>query len=266
MKKIKLVLSGSGCLYPVHVGAILCLVEHGYEIAEVCGTSGGAMVAAALATGYKANNELVKMIKNTLPAKNGLIDMSIFSLAFNWGLIKGRKIEKEFDKYFVKKMSETRIPLHVVTTNLDKQAIKVFSTKDTPNMSVAQAVHASMAIPGVFAPVKIDGDLFVDGGIMANYFLDLFGTGPDVIGLKFKSVSDDKEGFPIKSPADYIERVIDALIQGSTNEHMDDATFARTILLESVHKGLDFNMTDTDVDDMIEEGYRSAAAWLRLYR
>lgn len=265
-KKIKLVLSGSGCLYPVHVGAILRLAEAGYIFEQVCGTSGGSIVAAALATGYPPNHELVKMIKNTLPAKNGLIDMSIFALTFNWGLIKGDRIEKVFNKHFVKKMSETKIPLHVVTTNLDKQEVKVFSTKNDPNMSVATAVRASMSIPGVFTPVRINGDLHVDGGIMANYFLDLFGTGDDVIGLKFKSVSDDKKGTPIKNPAQYVERVIDSLIQGSTNEHMDDATFARTILLETKHNGMDFNMTETDVDDMLEEGYNSADSWLKLYK
>lgn len=265
-KKIKLVLSGSGCLYPVHVGAVLRLAEAGYVFEEVCGTSGGSIVAAALASGYPANNELVRMVKNTLPAKNGLIDLSIFSLTFHWGLIKGDKIEKTFHKYFVKKMSETRIPLHVVTTNLDKQEVKLFSTKETPDMSVSQAVRASMSIPGVFAPVKIDGDLHVDGGLMANYFLDLFGTGDDVIGLRFKSVSDEKKGTKVKNPIEYIERCIDSLIQGSTNEHIDDATFARTIILESKHNGLDFNMTDSDVDEMIEEGYKSADKWLKMYR
>lgn len=265
-KKVKLVLSGSGCLYPVHVGAVLRLAEAGYEFEEVCGTSGGSIVAAALASGYPANSELIKMVKKTLPAKGGLIDLSIFTLVFNWGLIKGDKIEKTFDKYFVKKFSECKIPLHVVTTNLDKQEVRVFSNKTDPNMSISHAVRASMSIPGVFAPVKIDGELHVDGGLMANYFLDLFGNGTDVIGLRFKSVSDDKKGTKVKNPIEYIQRCIDSLIMGSTNEHIDDATFARTILLESKHNGMDFNMTDSDVDEMIEEGYRSADKWLKMYR
>lgn len=261
--KIKLVLSGSGCLYPVHAGAILRLAEAGYIFEEVCGTSGGSIIAAALASGYPPNVELVKIIKNTLPAKNGLIDMSLFSLIFNWGLIKGDHIEAMLDKHLVKTLGQTRIPLHVVTTNIDKEQVRVFSSKDDPDMSLSKAVGASMAIPGVFAPVKIDDELHVDGGIMANYFLDLFGTGENVIGLRFKSISDNKKTVGVRTPAEYIERIIDCFIQGSTNEHIDDATFARTIVLETTHSGMNFNMTESDVDEMIEEGYRSADKWLK---
>lgn len=263
MKKVKLVLSGSGCLYPVQVGAILRLTEAGYSFEEVCGTSGGAIVAAALATGYPPNNELVKMVKKTLPSKNGLIDASLLSLAFNWGLVKGTKIEQLFEKHFIKKMSEAKIPLHIVTTNLDKQVIKVFSSKSTPEMSVSRAVRASMAIPGVFAPVRIDEDLHVDGGVMANYFLKSFEQNSNVIGLRFKSVSEKKKGAPIKAPGEYIERVIDSLIQANSNEHLDKDTYARTITLESKHNGLNFKMTEADVDSMIEEGYQTVDLWLK---
>lgn len=262
MKRIKLVLSGSGALYPVHAGAVIKLAEAGYEIEEVCGTSGGAIIAAALASGIKPNNELVKMIKASLPAKNNLLDKSISSLIFNWGLIKGNKIRDIFSKYFVKKFNQTRIPLHVITTNIDREDISIFSTKDTPTANIAEAVRASISIPGVFAPIKINGHLHVDGGLMANYFLDIFGAGENVIGLRFKSLSDQANTKKIKDVKDYVSRVINTMITANMREHIEDAIFARTIILESNHGGLDFNMTDGDVDDMIHEGYRAAEKWL----
>lgn len=262
-KKIKLVLSGSGCLYPVHVGAVLRLAEAGYEIVEVCGTSGGAIVASAIASGYPLNQELVRLIKNTLPGKNGLIDTSLWSLFKDWGLVKGSKLEELLDKKFIKKFSEAKIPLHVITTNVDSQKICIFSSSKTPLMSVSRAVRASLSVPIVFTPVKIDDNLHVDGGIMANFFLDIFGKGDDVIGLKFKAVADQKGSkTKVKGFIDFLLRIIDSLIQGSTNEHIEDAIFARTILLESKHSGTNYKMTEADADDMIKEGYMAVDAWL----
>src|SRR6266481_8512771 len=51
-------------------------------------------------------------------------------------------------------------PLRVVATNLASLDRSVFSSGE-----VAQAVHASSAIPGACIPVNIDGELYIDGGI-----------------------------------------------------------------------------------------------------
>lgn len=267
-KKIKLVLSGSGTRYPVHVGAILRLAEEGYEIAEVCGTSGGAIVAAGLASGYKPNEEIIGMMKQTLPAKNRLIDPSLWALFFRWGLIKGDRLEKIFDKYMVRSFKETKIPVHIVTTNLERKVARIFSSTTDPEMSLAKAVRASISIPGVFTPIKIKDELYVDGGVTANYLLDIFGTGEDVIGLRFGAahkITDykDAERKEIKSVSDYINANIDTMIEATTREHIEDAMFARTITLRTSHGGLNFGMTEADVDHMVQEGYDSADKWLR---
>lgn len=265
-KKIKLVLSGSGTRFPVHVGGIMRLAEEGYEFEAVCGTSGGAIIAGALASGYAPNEEMIKLIKSLLP-KNNLIDYSILSLLFNWGLIKGNKIEKIFSKMAAPNFGATTIPLHVVTTNLNRQAGRVFSTHSDPNMSVARAVRASMSIPGVFAPVRIDGEMYVDGGVAGNYMLDIFGAGEDVIGLTFGRVNKvmDWEACkpkPIKSVKQFMDRNIDTMIAATTREHVEDAVYARTIPLLSKHSSLNLYMNEKDVDDMIEEGYVSVDRWI----
>ena len=167
-KEVKLVLSGSGTLYPVHAGGIIRLAEEGYEITEVCGTSGGAIIAAALGSGYKPNEEIVDMIKKTLPAKNKLIDYSLWALLTRWGFVKGERIEKLFRKYLVDTLGETKIPVHIVTVDIERRVHRVFSTDTDPKMSLALAVRASMSIPGVFTPVKIGDSLYVDGGIRSS--------------------------------------------------------------------------------------------------
>lgn len=265
-KKIKLVMSGSGTLYPTHAGSVLKLAEMGFEFESIAGCSGGAIIATALATGYKPNNELVKIIKATLPIKNGLLDFSLWSLFSKWGMMKGDKIEAMFDTHFIKHFKEAKIPLHIVATNIEREVPRIFSTDTDPEMSIAKAVRASMSIPGIFVPVSIDGELYVDGGVTANFPWEIFGNGQDVVGLRFgaaSSVKDFKqsEKKPLKGVADYINANISALIDASSKIHMEDDIYNRTIFLKSAHSSMNFKMTEADVDSMIEEGYRSVEQW-----
>lgn len=266
-KKIKVVLSGSGTRYPVHVGGLIRLVEEGYEIEEICGTSGGAIVAAGIASGHKVGPELVEIMKDLLPSKRKLIDYSLWSLFFKWGFVKGEKITELFKEYAPKVFEDTVIPLHVVTTNLDRRSPRIFSTDSTPGACVATAVRASMSIPGVFAPVKIDNEYYVDGGVTGNFVLDIFGTGENVFGLRFGDVKrfanwKDAPRTPIKGVADYIDANIESMINATMREHIDDAMFARTITLDTKHGGLNFKMTESDVDEMVEDGWKSVDKWL----
>jgi NTE family protein len=57
--------------------------------------------------------------------------------------------------------SDLARPLRVLATNLDTLGRVVFSSGD-----VATAVHTSVAVPGIFVPVRIGEDTFVDGGIV----------------------------------------------------------------------------------------------------
>lgn len=61
----------------------------------------------------------------------------------------------------------TKVPLYITTTNLTQGCKSVFH--DGP---VSRAVLASTALPGIFCPVEIGGDLYVDGGVLANLDLD----------------------------------------------------------------------------------------------
>ena len=55
------------------------------------------------------------------------------------------------------------IPLRIVATNLNTGETKAFSKGD-----VAKALIASMAIPSIFEPMKIDGEIYVDGLVSRN--------------------------------------------------------------------------------------------------
>lgn len=263
-KKIKLVISGSGFPFPVFVGAILRLAEEDMEIAEVCATSGGAIVAAALASGYRPNKDLIKLIKQTLPMKNKLLDFSIWSLITKWGLLKGDSTEAMFNKYFVKTMNEAKIPIHIVATNLDKREMRIFSSSTDPGLSMAKVVRASMSIPALFAPVIIDGQRYVDGGLSSNYYLNMFGTGKGVIGLKFKIKRS--KAVKISNAINLIMSVVDYIIDLISKQHMSEAIYAKTIIINSNYEGLKYDIIDQDVDNMVLEGWKATDEWIKNHK
>jgi NTE family protein len=59
-------------------------------------------------------------------------------------------------------------PLRIVATNVDRRTLRLFSDKTTPDMPVSDAVVASMAMPFVFKPWRIDGMRHVDGALVSN--------------------------------------------------------------------------------------------------
>jgi len=59
-------------------------------------------------------------------------------------------------------------PLRIVATNVDRGTLRLFSDKTTPDMAVADAVTASMAVPLLFKPRRIDGQRHVDGALVSN--------------------------------------------------------------------------------------------------
>jgi NTE family protein len=61
-----------------------------------------------------------------------------------------------------------RPTLKIVSANLSRGALHLFSPERTPDTPVADAVAASICLPVIFVPWKIDGELHVDGGIVSN--------------------------------------------------------------------------------------------------
>jgi len=261
-KKIKLVLSGSGTRYPVFAGAIKKLLHRGYEIEEVCGTSGGAIVAAALgarynpAMPYKSVEDLMALLNKSLPAP--LLDPNWFPYGTK-GIFKGNKLLKEFTKLFPAGFGSTKIPINIVTFNLNTGKHVIWN-ENSGDISLPLCVRASMSLPLVFNPVKIKNDLHIDGGVTANFPLDVFGDGKDVIGLRFKP--SNAKNKKIKNKIDLINATVDGMMETAMAEHMEDALHARTCYLHTDHGGLNLLMDKSDVEEQVKEGYESMKKFL----
>lgn len=155
-QKIALALGGGAARGWAHVGVIRALQQRGIEPDLICGTSIGALVGAAYASGEFDRFEAWLRGLNLIDVV-GFMDLSL-----NGGLIKGDKLMSFFQKTFVDRPIEAlQIPFAAVATDLH-QGAEVWLRQG----STSRAVRASLALPGLLTPVVHDGRTLVDGGLV----------------------------------------------------------------------------------------------------
>ncbi len=152
---IGLALGSGGARGFAHIGVIKALREAEIPIDMIAGSSMGALVGAMVGMGHN-NENLIKMA--TLFKRKYYMDYTVPKMGF----VSGKKI-KELVRLLTqnKKIEDTIIPLSIVATDLIKGEKIVF--RKGP---IAEAVRASISIPGIFVPEKIGGRLLVDGGVI----------------------------------------------------------------------------------------------------
>jgi NTE family protein len=145
--ELALVLGGGGSKGLAHLGAILELEKAGIRPDLIIGCSAGA-IAGAL---YAKQPNLEGAAEALLPLrKEDVLDYS-FSPIF--GLVQGESLLNLLKKLLHEKtFEELEIPLIVVATDLISGDVLEFSSGD-----LAEAIHASCAVPGVFKPVSLYG-------------------------------------------------------------------------------------------------------------
>ncbi|HEY1084807.1 MAG TPA: patatin-like phospholipase family protein [Prosthecobacter sp.] len=156
--RIGLALSGGGARGLAHVGVLQVLESNHIPIAAVAGTSMGAYVGALHAAGFGPAEleELAKEIKD----RRTLLRLMDPVFPPTSGLIRGNKIRRHLERSIgARTFEQLDKPLLVVATDLDTMAPHIFDSGP-----LGAAVHASAAIPGVCAPVHINGQRFTDGG------------------------------------------------------------------------------------------------------
>lgn len=177
---------GAGRAYPAafHEASKFGLDLNNVEVVNA--TSVGAIQGLMITLGYSAIDMKSQLIR--LPAEQ-LQDWDFWSvLTFfkHWGVCRGEVMEDYFKKVIKLKTgledptfkelydAGYRKEFRVITTNVTKRGITIFSYKKTPNAKVAQIVALTCKIPIVYRPVwlrneKGEKELFTDGGLIQNY-------------------------------------------------------------------------------------------------
>jgi len=167
-EKVALVLGGGGTVGAVEVGFIDRLEELGVKVDFIVGTSVGALNAAHVAFHDGTEHSCLSEIWHDLRHERVFRRRPWQALWQLWrtrtGLFENRLVgQLLLDHLDVDDFANSRIPLHVTATNICSGERVIFSEG-----SIVDAVRASTAIPGLFAPVEIKGEHYVDGGVSAG--------------------------------------------------------------------------------------------------
>lgn len=153
---VALVLGSGSARGWAHLGVIRGLQAAGLRPDIVCGTSIGALVGAAYATG---EIERFEAWTRRLSLRDVI---SLMDFHLNGGMLKGERLMSFFRKHFMDRpVEDLTMPFAAVATDLhtgQEVWLKEGSTTD--------AVRASIALPGLFSPVWNEGRLLVDGGLV----------------------------------------------------------------------------------------------------
>ena len=159
--RIALVLGGGAARGFAHVGVIRTLEQEKVPIDLIVGTSVGSLIGAIYAS--DASSFDLEWTAFQLQ-KDDLFDFGVLNAVTGMGFAKGDKLEA-WVKSHVKtaNIENLRIPFAAVATDLNWGTRVVLD-----HGSVARAIRASAAIPGVFQPVQYQGKILVDGGVVDN--------------------------------------------------------------------------------------------------
>ncbi|SFD73210.1 patatin-like phospholipase family protein [Thermophagus xiamenensis] len=219
---IGLVLSGGGAKGLAHIGVLKVLEEEGIIPDYIAGTSMGSIIGGLYAAGYSAHEldsivnhvDWGRLLSDELPltsiSPHEKEDYNRYQAEFTItskgleipsGLIKGQQISALFSRLTwhiadIKDFDNLPIPFRCVAADLNSGQEYVFKSGN-----LATAMRASMSIPTVFSPVKIDTLFLVDGGILNNFPVRLCRQmGADIIigvNVGFQDGPEDKlKSFP----------------------------------------------------------------------
>ncbi|MFA6992913.1 MAG: patatin-like phospholipase family protein [Candidatus Gracilibacteria bacterium] len=156
MKKVGLALGSGGVRGLAHIGVIKTLLKNNIPIDFIAGCSIGSWVGAHYCL-YRD----IKTLEEITVGKRKEKFFSFIEPSISGGFIKGDKLEKLLNEWLkYANFEDLKIPLRVVATDLVKGEEVIFDKGP-----VAFAVRASMGVPGIFAPVKFEGKVLVDGGV-----------------------------------------------------------------------------------------------------
>ncbi|NQV17887.1 MAG: patatin-like phospholipase family protein [Armatimonadetes bacterium] len=201
--KIGLVLSGGGAKGIAHIGVLKVLEEAGIEVDFITGTSMGSIIGGLYAIGYSAaelekiilEQDWNELIYDRISRRNisltekderekyaASFPISEGKIGLPKGLVAGQKISALISKltisvHHIEDFNNLPIPFLCIATDIENGKVVILDEGYLPD-----AIRASMSIPSAFAPIEIEGQLLVDGGLIRNFPVsDIKKMGADIV-------------------------------------------------------------------------------------
>lgn len=278
-KKVGLVLSGGGAKGMAHIGALKIIEKAGIPIDYVVGTSMGSIIGGLYAIGYTPE-QMDSMVRNQdwpflLSDRISRHDMNmmereadekfVISVPFSktsikevtGGVIKGQNIDNLFSELTLGyhdsiNFNNLPIPYACVAEDISKGKEYVFHSG-----VLSTAMRASMAIPGVFTPVRLDSMVLVDGGVSNNYPVNIARQmGADIIvGVDVQSTL--KPADKLDNAGDILGQLIDLMGQDRYLENLKETNVHIKVNVEGYSAA---SFSKNAVDSLIIRGEEAALA------
>jgi len=181
--KIGLVLGSGGARGLTQIGVIKALQKNDIPIDYIAGVSIGSIVGSY----YAIHGDVVGLEKGVRDLSKKDILKLIDFMSIKNGLVGGKKAMNFLigligDKQF----SDTQVPLKIVATDIGEGKEVRFDKG-----KLSDAIRASIAIPGIFQPMRIDGKYYLDGGVVNPTPIDVVKSmGADIIIAIDHTMSD----------------------------------------------------------------------------
>lgn len=275
--RIGLALSGGGALGLTEIGVIKWMEENHIPVDRIAGTSMGSIIGAMYATGMSAA-EIQKFAEkidwdNAFLPEPGYTELSYrrkqdrrdFLVTAALGLKHGLKgpnglnsgqaagllLDRiAFPNSSIANFDDLPIPFRCVATDMQSGETVVLH-----DGYLADAVRASMAIPGVFTPVELNGRILADGGMVQNIPVETArDMGADAV-IAIELHYPPRDVGELSTLVGVLSRAVDVMI--TQNEHNSLALAQAKVRIDM--KG--FAITDYKrVDELVRLGYKAAAS------
>lgn len=245
--KTGLILSGGGVRGFAHAGILKALNEADIYPDVISGVSAGAIVGALYADGHSPD-EIFDIFRK---------DKSFFKYAKikipGRGLFKTIRLRNDLSKHLrAKNLEDLEIPLVVAATNMSKGNMAYFDEGE-----ILDRVMASASIPILFEPVEIDGDLYIDGGVLDNFPVSpLDNKCQQLIGVSLNPIHPEKD-------FDHLFKIAERTFRLSVSSNISPKISKCDQLFEPEELGQYGLLDASNGEKIFEIGYETASKQLK---
>jgi NTE family protein len=266
--KWALVLMGGGSRGLAHIGAINVLQKNGLTPPVVVGTSVGGLVGGLFAAGF--NSSELKGVAEALSSKDFLqkpnfpflptkmrtiIDILMLESYKNRLLRRvGLDIKDRMEEYLKSLVGETLI--EDLPVKFACNAVDLTSGKEVifEKGKLYKALRATMSLPIVFEPARVDDMLLVDGGVLDNAPVEIarrLGAEKTLLVDIHRPIKEIPAE-DVKNTFQLIHRMVDTMIAATTEQKIKEADFVLRV-------DIDVDLFDfSDSERIIGEGEKAA--------
>lgn len=277
-KKVAVVLSGGGAKGVAHIGVLQVLEDAGIHVDYVVGTSMGAIIGGLYSIGYspqsldslvRAQNWEWLLSDKPKPTNRTFAEVDVEKsyvlsrpimfkngpLAASDGFIRGENLNGMFSKLTIGYHDSINFltlpkPFTCIATDITMGDEVILNSGVLP-----EAMRASMAIPGVFSPVRKNDMILVDGGLVNNFPADVARRmGADiVIGVDVQAEFHKND--TLRSIPSIAGRIIDIACR---NKFEDNLKLTDLYIKVDVEGYSSASFNHEAIDSLIKRGYSAA--------